>query len=132
MSVFRVCAPLVMGLLGLLACAPQAPRLDGVDPQTGDAAGGAALRIEGAGFVGHGPAVVYLGMRSARSVVIVDDRLITVVTPEAEALGPADLRLEFADGTRFDRPQAYDYTSADGTLTPIPFVPGATPVPTAE
>jgi len=127
MSVFRVLAPL---LAATLACAPQAPRLDATRPSTGDATGGTRLRLEGAGFIGHGPVVVHLGMRSARAVVIVDDRLITVVTPEAEALGPTDLRLEFADGTLFERPQAFDYTSADGTLTPIPFMPGR-PVPGA-
>jgi len=128
MSVFRVLAPL---LAAILACAPSAPRLDAIRPTKGDAAGGTRLRLEGAGFIGHGPIVVHLGMRSARAVVIVDDRLITVTTPEGEALGPVDLRLEFADGTLFERPQAFDYTSVDGKLPPIPFVPGRPPVPTA-
>ena len=123
MSALRVPACL---LAAALACAPEAPRLDAIRPASGDADGGTRVRIEGAGFVGHGPAVVYLGMRSARAVVIVDDRLITITTPEAEAIGPADLRLEFADGTRFERPRAFDYTSADGVLRPIPFVPGRT------
>lgn len=129
MSALRLLGTL---LLVTAACALEAPRLDAVQPQGGDAAGGARVRLEGVGFIGHGPAVVYFGMRSARAVVIVDDRLMTVVTPEAEALGPADLRLEFADGTLFERPRAYDYSAADGKLTPIPFVPGATPVPTVE
>jgi hypothetical protein len=129
MSAFRVLAGL---LAAALACAPEAPRLDAIRPAAGDADGGTRVRIEGAGFIGHGPAVVYFGMRSARAVVLVDDRLITVVTPEAEVIGPADFRLEFADGTVFDRPQAFDYTSATGVLKPIPFVPGRTPVPTAE
>jgi hypothetical protein len=129
MSAFRVPACL---LAAVLACAPEAPRLDAIRPAAGDADGGTRVRIEGAGFVGHGPAVVYLGMRSARAVVIVDDRLITITTPEAEAVGPADLRLEFADGTLFERPQAFNYTSAAGVLKPIPYVPGRTPVPTAE
>jgi len=128
MSVFRVLGSL---LATALACAPATPRLDAIRPATGDAAGGTRIRLEGAGFIGHGPAVVYLGMRSARAVVIVDDRLITLITPEAEALGKADLRLDFADGTQFLRPQAFDYTSVDGKLTPIPFVPGRPPVPTA-
>lgn len=119
-------------LAAALACAPEAPRLDTLRPATGDADGGTRMRIGGVGFIGHGPAVVYLGMRSARAVVIVDDSLITVVTPEAEVVGPADLRLEFADGTLLERSQAFDYTSADGVLKPIPFVPGRTPVPTAE
>ena len=119
-------------LLLVAACAPEAPRLDAVRPHSGDAAGGAQVRLEGAGFIGRGPAVVYIGMRSARAVVIVDDRLITVVAPEAEALGPADLRLDFADGTSLARPSAYDYTAVDGKLRPIPFVPGATPLPAAD
>jgi hypothetical protein len=129
MSAFRVSWLL---LAAALACGPQAPRLDAVRPLTGDAKGGAPVHLEGAGFVGRGPAVVYFGMRSARAVVIVDDRLITVVTPEAEALGATDVRVEFADGTALARPQGYDYTSPDGTLTPILFVPGKVPVPTAE
>ncbi len=119
-------------LTAMFACGPQAPRLDAIDPPEGDSDGGQRVRLRGAGFVGRGPVNVYFGMRSARGVVIVDDRAITVVTPEAEALGATDLRLEFADGTLFERPQAYTYTSADGTLKPIPFVPGQVPVPTAE
>ncbi len=121
-----------LGLAVLLAgCGPSAPRLDAIRPEGGDAAGGAEVRVEGAGFVGRGRAVVYFGMRSARAVVIEDDRLITVRTPEAEALGPTDLRLQFADGTVLERPQGYSYSSADGKLTPIPFVPGQVPLPTA-
>jgi len=132
MSAFRV-AGLALLLAGSgVACGPQEPRLDAIRPDGGDAAGGATVRLEGAGFVGRGRAVVYFGMRSARAVVIEDDRLITVRTPEAEALGPTDLRLEFADGTVFEWAEGYRYTSADGKLTPIPFVPGQVPVPTAE
>ncbi len=127
MSAFRV-----SGLVLLLAaCGPQPPRLDAVVPAAGDAAGGAQVRLEGAGFVGRGAAVVYFGMRSARAVVVEDDGLITVKTPEAEALGPTDLRVQFADGTVLARAQAYSYSSPDGKLKPIPFVPGKVPVPEA-
>lgn len=122
MSVFRVAV--IVGVIGLLpGCGRQEPRLDAIVPATGDVAGGAQVRLAGAGFVDRGPAVVYFGMRSARAVVIVDDRLITVVTPEAEAIGPTDLRLDFADGTSFTLPQAFDYTSVDGKLKEL-FIPG--------
>jgi len=71
-------------------------------------------------------------MRSARAVVIEDDRLITVVAPEAEAEGPTDLRLQFGDGTVLAQAQGYRYNAADGGLPVIPFVPGQTPVPSAK
>ncbi|MBL9104310.1 MAG: hypothetical protein JNL82_25415 [Myxococcales bacterium] len=122
----------LLALSVLLACSPAAPRLDGVAPLAGDADGGTAVILRGAGFLERGPLVVYFGMRSARAVVVESDRRISVITPEAEAVGPTDLRVEFADGTVFDLPQAFEYTSADGILQPIPFVPGRTPVPTAE
>lgn len=115
----------------IVGCEPPAPRLDAIRPAGGDAAGGQQVRLEGAGFVGRGRAVVYFGMRSARAVVVEDDRLITVRTPEAEALGAADLRLQFGDGTVLERAAAYTYSSPDGKLTPIPFVPGQVPVPGA-
>lgn len=122
----------LLALLVLLACGPAEPRLDAIRPAEGDADGGTRIRLEGAGFVGHGPLVVYFGMRSARAVVIESDRLITVITPEGEAIGETSVRVQFADGTVFDRPTGFNYTSKDGVLQPIPFVPGRTPVPTAE
>src|SRR5688500_6455939 len=88
-----------------LGCGRQEPRLDALVPAQGDAGGGTRVRLEGAGFVDRDPVVVYFGLRSARAVTIVDDRLITVVTPEAEAFGPTDVRIDFADGTRFERAQ---------------------------
>ena len=115
-----------------LGCGRQEPRLDELVPALGDAGGGTRVRLVGAGFVDRGPVVVYFGLRSARAVTIVDDRQITVVTPEAEAFGPTDVRVEFADGTRFERAQAFDYTTVDGKLKEIPFVPGKAPVPTAQ
>lgn len=122
----------LLALSVLLACSPAAPRLDEVRPLSGDADGGTTVYLQGAGFIGRGPLVVYFGMRSARAVVIESDRRISVVTPEAEAIGPTDLRVEFADGTVFEQAQAFTYTSDDGVLQPIPFVPGRTPVPTAQ
>ena len=122
----------LFALSALLACGPAEPRLDAIHPALGDSDGGTRVRLEGAGFIGHGPLVVYFGMRSARAVVIESDGVITVVTPEAEALGDADVRVEFADGTLFERPAAFRYASDDGVLKPILFAPGKTPVPTAE
>ena len=122
----------LLALSMLLACGPAAPRLTAIRPLAGDVDGGTQVRLEGAGVVGRGPLVVYFGMRSARAVVIESDRLITATTPEAEAIGPTDVRVEFADGTVFEQTQAFEYTSADGILKPIPFVPGRVPVPTAE
>src|SRR4051812_43900148 len=113
MSAFRVAGLALSCSLVMMACTPEAPRLDAIRPEAGDAAGGSKVRLEGAGFVGHGRVVVYFGMRSARAVVIEDDRLITVIAPEAEALGPTDLRLQFGDGTVLARAQGYRY---DGTL----------------
>jgi hypothetical protein len=57
--------------LRLLACGPAgaAPRRD----RPGRGRRGRwddRVRLEGAGFVGHGPLVVYFGLRSARAVVI--------------------------------------------------------------
>lgn len=130
MSAFRVVGP-VLCACWIAGCAPPAARLDAIRPAEGDAAGGQQVRLEGAGFVGRGRAVVHFGMRSARAVVVEDDGLITVRTPEAEALGATDLRLQFADGTVLERAAAYAYRSADGKLTPIPFVPGRVPVPGA-
>jgi len=128
MGAFRVSALLLA--LGLAGCGAEALRLDAITPLTGDGGGGTTVRLTGAGFVGRGPVVVYFGMRSARAVVIVDDRLISVVTPEAEALGPTDLKVVFTDGSELTLPQGYSYTSADGQLKPIPFMPGR-PVPDA-
>lgn len=135
MSAFRV-AGLALFLAGFsvtgnIACTSPAPRLDAIRPDEGDAAGGSKVRLEGAGFVGHGRVVVYFGMRSARAVVIEDDRLITVLAPEAEALGPTDLRLQFSDGTVLAQAQGYRYNSPNGELPAIPFVPGQVPVPSA-
>jgi hypothetical protein len=119
-------------LSALLACGPAEPRLDAIRPAEGDADGGTQVRLAGAGFLERGPLVVYFGMRSARAVVIESDRLITVTTPEAEAIGDADVRVQFADGTVLEQPAGFRYTSETGVLKPIPFVPGRAPVPTAE
>lgn len=124
-------AGLVFSLFAALAaCGPKDIH---VEPSAGDGDGGQAVTIVGSDFLGHGPVVVYLGLRSARAVVIEDDRHISAITPEAEAFAPVDVRLEFSDGTVHTLPQAYRYVQVQNKpLKPIPFRPGGTPVPTAE
>lgn len=131
MGAVRILA-LLLGFAVVSGCGPETPRIVAVAPLVGDSGGGTTVRFTGASFGDHGPVVVYFGMRSARAVVIVDDRLITVVSPEAEALGPTDLKVVFADGTELELPQSYSYTSADGKLKPIPFMPGRPPPGGAE
>lgn len=121
---------LALACLGLACARPAELHLE---PAEGDGDGGQPVRIVGADFLGHGPLVVYFGMRSARAVVIEDDRRISVKTPEAEAFAAVDVRLEFADGTSHTLPQAFTYKQVAGKpLRPVFFKPGATPVPTAE
>lgn len=104
-----------------------------LEPAVGDGDGGQQVRVVGSDFLGHGPVVVYFGMRSARAVVVEDDAHISVRTPEAEGFEAVDVRLEFADGTSHALPQAFTYMQVEGKpLRPILFRPGATPVPTAE
>lgn len=108
------------------------PKDMSVQPREGDGDGGQVVRLTGAGFLGHGPVVVHVGLRSARAVVIEDDAHLRFTTPEAEAFGPTDLRVEFSDGTVHELPGAYTYVQVDGKpLKPIPFRPGDVPVPTA-
>ncbi|HEY8378397.1 MAG TPA: IPT/TIG domain-containing protein, partial [Nannocystis sp.] len=118
----------LFALASLIACRSAELR---VEPTQGDSDGGELVRLVGADFLGHGPVVVYFGMRSARAVVIEDDAHIAVKTPEAEAFGPVDVRVEFADGTTHTLPAAYTYVQVDSKpLKPIFFKPGAKPVPT--
>lgn len=122
------CAALLAGLGA--ACGPEPLHFE---PAVGDADGGQEVRIVGSEFLAHGPVAVYFGLRSARAVVIEDDRRIAVKTPEAEGFGPTDIRVEFADGTVLELPQAFTYEQVDGKpLRPIPFRPGAKPLPEVE
>lgn len=121
---------LALACLGL-AC--ERPTDLHLEPAEGDGDGGQSVRIVGSDFLGHGPLVVYVGMRSARAVVVEDEQHITVKTPEAEGFGLVDVRLEFADGTSHTLPQAFTYRQVEGKpLRPVFFKPGAAPVPTAE
>ncbi|PCC66674.1 hypothetical protein SAMN02745121_00599 [Nannocystis exedens] len=104
-----------------------------IEPAAGESDGGQTIRLIGSDFLGHGPAVVYLGMRSARAVVIEDDHHISLKTPEAESFGAVDVRVDFGDGTSRTLPQAFIYRQVEGKpLRPVYFKPGAVPVPTAE
>ncbi|MDC0719623.1 IPT/TIG domain-containing protein [Nannocystis bainbridge] len=104
-----------------------------VEPANGESDGGQTVRLVGSDFLGHGPAVVYLGMRSARAVVLEDDHHISLKTPEAEGFGAVDVRVEFADGTSHTLPQAFTYRQVEGKpLRPVLFKPGTAPVPTAK
>ncbi|MBZ5713178.1 IPT/TIG domain-containing protein [Nannocystis pusilla] len=104
-----------------------------VEPAEGDGDGGQVVRVVGSDFLGHGPAVVYFGMRSARAVVLEDAHHISVKTPEAEEFAAVDVRIDFADGTSHTLPQAFTYKQVAGKpLRPVLFKPGALPVPTAQ
>jgi len=116
-------------LAALAACAPEGLRLD---PIEGDADGGQRVRIAGTGMMEHGPAVVYFGMRAAKAVVLEDDRHIAAKTPEAEAFGAVDVRVEFADGRVELLPAAYTYLQIGGKPLRRPmFQPGEAPAPEA-
>ena len=92
--------------LGLAAaCADPA----GVVPAAGRTSGGEPLRISGRGFREHGPPVVYVGPRAAKAVVVESDRLITVVTPEADAPGVVAVAVHFADGEVLEYADAFAY-----------------------
>ncbi len=85
-------------------------------PAKGGQVGGQAVRIEGAGFGGHGPVSVYFGVRAAKAVVIESPWLITVLTPQLEDPGPVDVTLRFGDGTELQLPQAYVYDEQPGIV----------------
>jgi hypothetical protein len=105
---------LVACVVGLLACeGPAEPRLE---PPSGRQGGGEHVRIVGRNFAGRGPVVVYVGTRAAKGVVIESDELITVVTPQSEALGPVPVRLEFRDGTTFDLVDGFTYVEQPGIV----------------
>ncbi|MFO0637483.1 MAG: IPT/TIG domain-containing protein [Nannocystaceae bacterium] len=87
-----------------------------VSPAAGRVAGGDAVRLVGEDFVGHGPPVVFLGQRAAKGVVIESDRVLRLITPEGEAVGPVDIRVEFFDGTTREFPQAFRYEEQGAVL----------------
>jgi hypothetical protein len=97
-------------LLWSLGC----DRGERVEPARGRVVGGDTVRITGEGFADHGPPIVYFGQRAAKAVVIEGDRLITAITPEADAPGAVDVTIRYPDGTIFERPATFSYE--DGGL----------------
>jgi IPT/TIG domain-containing protein len=99
---------------GLLLWSLGCDRGERVEPGRGRVVGGDTVRITGEGFSAHGPPIVYFGPRAAKAVVIESDRLITAMTPEADAPGEVDVSIRYPDGTIFERPAAFSYE--DGGL----------------
>lgn len=98
----------------LVACAPT----PGVTPSVGRGSGGEPLRIVGAGFREHGAPVVYVGPKAAKAVVVESDRLITVLTPEADGPGVVDITVRFSDGEVMEYPAAFTYGDRAVVLQP--------------
>ncbi|RMG96508.1 MAG: hypothetical protein D6705_11080 [Deltaproteobacteria bacterium] len=100
----------------LLAACGGSAGITTLEPVRGSIEGGDPVRIEGAGFVGHGPAVVYVGAEHARGVVVEGDRLIRVLTPPAEAPGEVPVEVHFADGTVYEAPVSFVYEAKGRVL----------------
>ncbi|MBC8070185.1 MAG: IPT/TIG domain-containing protein [Deltaproteobacteria bacterium] len=99
---------------GLLLWSLGCDRDERVEPSRGRVVGGDTVRITGQGFAAHGPPIVYFGQRAAKAVAIESDRLITAITPEADAPGQVDVSIRYPDGTIFERPATFVYE--DGGL----------------
>lgn len=82
---------------------------ESLEPARGRTGGGDPVHISGSDFARHGPPIVYFGARAAKQVVVESDRVITVITPEAEGPGLVDVAIHYPDGTVFDRPQSFTY-----------------------
>ena len=89
---------LIFGFVALLGASSAAcqPSALAVTPSEGAFRGGDQLRISGQGFAGRGPLVVYVCQRSAKAIVIENDRLIRIRTPRADVAGSCELTLHFA------------------------------------
>ena len=85
-------------------------------PLRGGQIGGEAIRIEGEGFLGHGPLSVYFGVYAAKAVVIESEWLVTVLTPQSEEPGTVDVTMRFGDGTELVLPQAYSFEEQPGVV----------------
>jgi hypothetical protein len=101
-------------LLVLAACSGDATLR--VVPNHGRQSGGEAVRIEGEGFVGHGPPVVYVDDRAAKMVVVESSRLITVLTPQTDDPRTVDVVIRFEDGTEHTLPAAFTYEEEQGIV----------------
>jgi hypothetical protein len=94
------------GILFCTACGAGELRMD-VD--RGVIMGGENVRLEGEGFLGHGPPLIHFGNTTAKSIVIESDRLIRFRTPKSETPGTIDVKISFTDGTTMDLPAAFTY-----------------------
>lgn len=94
--------------LYLMSLAP-APVVDSVAPPTGDAGGGTAVTISGAGFQA-GTTVTFDGA-AATGIVVVSPTAITATTP-AGTVGPADVVVTNFDGQSGTGAGAFTYTTS--------------------
>ena len=88
----------------------------GVEPNIGAFRGGDSIRVHGGGFASHGPMVVYVCQRAAKSVVIESDHLIRLLTPRADAAGSCDVTLQFSDGEEVVLRGAFRYREPEGDV----------------
>lgn len=101
-------------LAPLLGC--QGEVAPAIEPKSGAFRGGDSIRLHGLGFSAHGPMVVYLCQRAAKSVVVESDRLIRFVTPRADEAGTCDMALHFSDGEEIVLRGAFQYGEPDGDV----------------
>jgi hypothetical protein len=72
------------------------PRIDSIDPSSGDVAGGTAITLDGAGLTGT--TGVTFGGAAATGVTVVDDGTVTATTPPGAA-GAVDVVVTAPGGT---------------------------------
>lgn len=105
---------LLAGALLAVGCGAEHPLV--LAPVRGGQVGGQAVRIEGEGFLGHGPLSVYFGTHAAKAVVIESQWLVTVLSPQSEEPDTVDVTLRFGDGTERVLPQAYAFDEQPGVV----------------
>ena len=96
-----------------------APTISAVAPSIGDIGGGAAVTIDGSGFVDG--ALVRFGGSLAQSVIVADEATILCVAPPGLGDGAVDVIVTNLDGQSAVAPDAFTYE------TPAPVVLLATP-----
>ena len=117
MPVRAVLLAWVLGAVGALALGACGRGHDpSLAPSRGGQAGGTAVRIEGDDFAGHGTLVVYFGNRAAKAIVVESRWLVTLLTPQGDAVGPVDVQMRFADGTTVEMPEAFTYEEQPGIV----------------
>ena len=91
-----------------------------VTPDHGPPVGGQPVRITGQGFAERGAALVHFGNQPARGVVVESDQLMTMLTPQLDAIGTFDVRIEFSDGSVQTRKGAYAVEHTAGIVVSKP------------